>query len=555
MENAMSLQRLASSALFLLALTAITSARVAETTPPPGDPTKSGTEAARWGYVGALANPGAPEVLIAPTSDIGKLPQGQVYATSRCRVLHYRFHVPDGTYKVRVHFLQAAGGATKNEAGLSVAAHGTKIVHNLDHYVTRTPDGPPRKVELPSDVVAKTGEADVESKNGQIMVSFPVTTKPNWAVCGLEVIGKRATIRVNCGAKASYTDADDHVWESDLDRRLPNTSGEISLEKSAMPKGEWVNISDDILRKFRDELGLVPVSVWPYFFAAKDGWVVCDRSGNTYVGYLGLGLWRYDLAAGKLSRADEGKYTAEPNSMCLSLNPNGPGFFLMGWSGQSQDSFAVRCVDGSRLESIDGGAQHNGWDQYSVDWTADPPVVFVKVHHTKGMTKLSTDGGKTFNQIGDDGENLFAVGALGDRVLVKWLRDGTIVRSTDLGASWANSAEVKYAKKPRERGWINRIGKTAYFPSQDGLYVSQDAGVTWQLVPNSPAFTESLLPGKSDGHLIGFAANAAYESTDGGATWKKAVDKPKGGAVFMWSYDPVGDVFYAQTGSIFRYAR
>jgi photosystem II stability/assembly factor-like uncharacterized protein len=283
--------------------------------------------------------------------------------------------------------------------------------------------------------------------------------------------------------------------------------------------------------------------------------VVCDRSGKTYVGYLGLGLWRYDPAAGKLSRADEGKYTAEPNSMCLSLNPNGPGFFLMGWSGQSADTFAVRCVDGSRFEGIDGGAQHNGWDHYSVDWTADPPVVFVKVHHTKGMTKLSTDGGKTFNQIGDDGENLFAVGALGNKVLVKWLRDGSIMRSTDLGATWAKSAEVKYAKKPRERGWVNRIGKTAYFPSQDGLYVSRDAGLTWQLVPNSPAFTESLVRGKNDGHLIGFTADAAYESADGGATWKKAVDKPKGGAVFMWSYDPVGDVFYAQTGSIFRYAR
>ena len=85
--------------------------------------------------------------------------------------------------------------------------------------------------------------------------------------------------------------------------------------------------------------------------------------------------------------------------MCLSLNPNGPGFFLMGWSGQSADTFAVRCVDGIRLESIDGGAQHNGWDHYSVDWTADPPVVFVKVHHTKGMTKLSTDGGKTVRGI------------------------------------------------------------------------------------------------------------------------------------------------------------
>ena len=279
------------------------------------------------------------------------------------------------------------------------------IVDNQDVYAAKE-----KAKELPSDVVAKTSEADVASKGGQIMVSFPVTTKPNWAVCGLEVIGKQATIRVNCGAKAPYTDADGHVWESDWDRRLPLTSGEIALEKRPMPKGEWVNISDEILRKLRDELGLVPVSVWPYFFPAKDGWVVCDRSGNTYVGYLGLGLWRYDLAAGKLTKADEGKYTAEARGMCLSLNPDKPGFFLMGWSGQSPDTFAVRCTDGSRFEGIDGGAQHNGWDNIAVDWTADPPVVFVKVHHTKGMTKLSADGGKTFKQVGDDGTNLLAVG-------------------------------------------------------------------------------------------------------------------------------------------------
>jgi len=44
-------------------------------------------------------------------------------------------------------------------------------------------------------------------------------------------------------------------------------------------------------------------------------------------------------------------------------------------------------------------------------------------------------------------------------------------------------------------------------------------------------------------------------STDSGATWKKVVEKPMGGNVYMWHYHPVGDVFYAQTGSIFRYAR
>jgi len=547
--------RSARVAVVLMVSTLAFVASAVAATPPPIASTKSGTEALRWGYVGALASPGTPEVIIAPTSDIGKLPYWQVYATARCRVLHYRFPVPDGAYKVRVHFLQAAGGATKNDAGLSVAANGVKIVDNLDTFVAKAPDGPPRKVELPADVVAKTQEADVESKNGQIMVSFPVTTKPNWAVCGLEVIGKQATIRVNCGAKAPYTDADGHVWESDEGRRLPLTSGEIALEKREMPKGEWVNISDEILRKFRDELGLVPVSVWPYFFAAKDGWVVCDRSGKTYVGYLGLGLWRYDLVAGKLTRADEGKYTAEPRGLCLSLNPDKPGFFLMGWSGQSADTFAVRCTDGSRFERIDGGAQHNGWDNISVDWTADSPVIFVKVHHTPGNTKLSTDGGKSFTLVGEDGKNLLAVGALGGGVLVKFLKDGTIMRSTDLGANWAKSGEVKFIKKQGDYRLINCIGKTAYLGTADGLYTSQDAGVTWQLVPNSPAFTEFLVAGMKKGHLIGFAGDSAFESTDGGATWKKAVDKPKGGAVYMWSYDPIGDVFYAQTGSLFRYAR
>jgi hypothetical protein len=63
------------------------------------------------------------------------------------------------------------------------------------------------------------------------------------------------------------------------------------------------------------------------------------------------------------------------------------------------------------------------------------------------------------------------------------------------------------------------------------------------------------VPGRNDGRLIGFAADAAYESTDGGVTWKKVVGKPKGGEVMMWSYDPVSDVFYAQTGGIFRFAR
>jgi hypothetical protein len=109
--NTMGTSRLARVAVMLLASTWAFVASAAE--PKATSPAQTG-KAARWGYVG-LANPpdwALPQVTIAPTSDIGKLPYGQVYATARQRVLHYRFPVPDGTYKVRVHFLQAAGSGT-----------------------------------------------------------------------------------------------------------------------------------------------------------------------------------------------------------------------------------------------------------------------------------------------------------------------------------------------------------------------------------------------------------------------------------------------------------
>ncbi len=536
----------------LLALAAVASTSAAE----PQDKTPAQTgQAARWGYVGALASPGSPEAVIAPTSDIGKLPYAQVYATARCRVLHYRFPVPDGTYKVRVHFLQAAGGTTKNNVGLSVVANGMKIVDNLEIYVAGNPGGPPRKVELPADIVAKTSEAEVASKNGQIMVSFPVTTKPNWGVCGVEVIGKQATIRVNCGAKAAYTDAAGHVWESDVDRRLPLTSGEISLDKRELPKGQWVNISDEIAQKLSDELGLVQVSVWPYFFGARGGWVVCDRSGNTFIGFQGLGLWQYDLRGGTFRKADEGKYTAEAENFCMDQNPDGPGFYLMGWSAQHLESYAVRCLDGKGIETIAGGGGHNGWDNFAVDWTANPPVVFVKVHHTPGNTALSVDGGKTFKDpIAEDGKNFMSLGALGNGVLVKCMQDGTIMRITDLGVTWAKTAQITLGKKLNEyRSAMTRIGKNAYFNTGAGVYVSKDAGVTWNLIPDSPVVTQKLVAGKNAGQLLGFGGDKAYESLDEGLTWKMAIEK-KG--VQEWNYDPAGDVFYAKAaGSLYRYAR
>ena len=102
----------------------------------PGASTTNGTEGSRWGFVGA---PNVEwkyaSVPIDPASDIGELPQGQIYATSREKVMHYRFPVPDGLCKIRVHFLQAVGGTNKNNGGLSVVANGKTLAENPEVYI------------------------------------------------------------------------------------------------------------------------------------------------------------------------------------------------------------------------------------------------------------------------------------------------------------------------------------------------------------------------------------------------------------------------------------
>jgi len=515
------------------------------TTSPTTSP-RSGTEPSLWGFVGM---PNAEwryvSVPIDPSSDIGKLPNGQIYATCREKVMHYRFPVPDGLYTVRVHVLQAVGGATKNNAGVSVIANGKTIAENLEVYVPGS-----KQKALPPDIVATSREAEVACTNGQVLVFFPEPAKPagvpsyqfTWALCGLEILGQQSEIRVNCGSKTPCTDSAGHVWESDWDRMLPRPAGQIMLEKRVMPKGEWVNISDEMLRKLGDDLGLEPVLSWGV--ARKEGLgVICDRSGSTYVLIWGLGLWRYEQAAGTLTRADAGNITSMGCPYGVSVNPDGPGFFWTGWCAFAGSEHAIRCLDGARFEPM----ANISFDFPAVDWRADPPVIFLMKHET-GVTMLSTDGGKTFAQAGDDGKNLAATGALGEKVLIKWLVDGSVMRSADLGATWTKCAEVKLLKKNvRGAPRITRIGKAAYANTADGVYVSRDAGISWQLIPNSPALTQCVLRGKSDEHLIGFTAGAAYESTDGGATWKKTMEKPKGANVICWSYDVPGDVFYAQT--------
>lgn len=140
-----------------------------------------------------------------------------------------------------------------------------------------------------------------------------------------------------------------------------------------------------------------------------------------------------------------------------------------------------RCVNESCAEHVRVGVGFSAEVFVSRSFE-DDATVFVLAGN---RLHRSTDGGRTFAQVGDDipydvlvfaeddAGTLYAVGR-------DFVYEGTVYRSTDRGLTWVESSPVRPPWVPREIFTAGRVlYATPIDSAESGLWCSRNQGVTW----------------------------------------------------------------------------
>lgn len=473
--------------------------------------------------------------------------------------VYYQIDVPAGEYDVTVHYL-AASNEEKNNGPMRIEFNCEFVSDWMACHA------PTNKVKV--DVLQhKTfmHKATVEGEQG-LRIGFDYRLEHAATVSAIEVVGSAATVRINCGAMQDYTDNAGRVWKAD--RQLPFPDVKIQLDGD-LPTNQWVNIAEEILLKMH-RAGVNPVVKWGGKFTGEMNGVFYDRSGRTYVNFSGIGLWVYEGPGKTLYRADGGIFTSVAKGW--SRNPYGPGFVLICSHGfNDKSAYQALAWDGKTIQTWPSDG-----DVGVVDWQAEGEVkpIFWKPRHNTILT-VTFNADKDRQQI-YKGKDIETLGALGQGVWV-FTTGGRhdkpefgIFRSDDMGKTWEQVLEGVNTWGSN-CSHILSYQERAYLHTQSGLYKSEDRGKTWRLIPNSPAFTYTLQPGKDDSHMMGLAKDGVYETKDQGETWEKVIPAvpeiptPERGTnrryiqshgYFDFTWDFVNDVVYASApNQTWRYDR
>ena len=193
--------------------------------------------------------------------------------------------------------------------------------------------------------------------------------------------------------------------------------------------------------------------------------------------------------------------------------------------------------------------------------------------------KVSTDGGKTFADGTELPSSVLAL-AGDDKIQVAGLHDAGIFKSTDGGKTWGSvstnlaargfarllpAGSRLYAMGPQEGLWVSEdkgqswqnlealraflpISAVALVPEGDlfaasyeqGIVRSNDGGATWQVVCETPGIqTVDILP--SGKGWAGTGGGALLDTRDGGATWQEVESPCEGQEILSVAISPTFD--------------
>lgn len=315
---------------------------------------------------------------------------------------------------------------------------------------------------------------------------------------------------------------------------------------SAPVKGQWVNVSDKVIKALADD------GKKPGYPGLTAGIAVDRVTGDVYMVVPDQGIWKSTDKGETFTRADGGKIGGRcETGFALNFDPNGKRlacFMLDGAAGYTLD-------DGKTWPQFKGNGR--GWDAASVDWSAKEPTdIFALRHESGGEVFSSTDMGKNWKLIG---KGFSATGIFDAKTFVATKeKEKGIMYSTDAGATWTKVSDLQPAGRD-----IRIFKGVAYWTSGKGLLVSKDKGKTWDVQGAAVDCSYGPFFGKDEKHIVVAGPKGFFESTDAGDSWKLAAPLPPEFKVAMpgWflnlGWDPNADIFYASTmgKSAFKYQR
>jgi photosystem II stability/assembly factor-like uncharacterized protein len=240
---------------------------------------------------------------------------------------------------------------------------------------------------------------------------------------------------------------------------------------------------------------------------------------------------------------------------CLMLDPVGEGKTLVSALVYGEP-IVVSRDGGSTWQSLDKKSSHVDW--CAVDWT-DPEMklLFTLKHESGDLLLRSTDGGKSFEEVGKGYGPVWVFD--GKTAVVAQARSKDrpkpgLLRTTDAGKTFQPCGDYFARALPR---WHKGV---LYWLVEGALLTTTDRGETWKKVCDLKDGRFGPIFGK-DGQLFVLTGAGIVASSDSGASWGPPIAPPpgfKGISTLTWmEYDPVHDVLYLMkmTSELYRLER
>jgi hypothetical protein len=279
-------------------------------------------------------------------------------------------------------------------------------------------------------------------------------------------------------------------------------------------------------------------------FGGLCGMVVDHETGTVWINLSDRGFF---------VSTDQGKSWKRVSDTQPKGRTEWPGCLQLGPTGKSQ-KMVVALVYGSPIgvssdhaatwKFMDNKSSHVDW--CAVDWS-DPEMKFVLTlkHESGDLLIMSHDGGKTFTEVGKgygpawifDGQTAVVAEAK-----TKDRPKPGLLRTSDGGKTFKPCGDHSTRALPKWRDG------TLYWLVDGALIASSDKGETWKKLGDIKDGQYGPIFGKDTKQMFVLTKAGVVESSDGGATWGKAIAPPKelkGISTLTWlEYDPKNDVLY-----------